>query len=149
MWVPRELDSDALREQCTCTCSAHACTRPATAAYQLGAYAVHVHVHVHMHVQLPRRAQDVFASQRLPRNYLLLAASYVPRLSHRRSGYHLLLAPCYYLLLAPTCYLLLATCSLPEVFASALFRMRCIAVVSPSGIRQSSKGCSTVRGVAR
>jgi hypothetical protein len=105
---------------------------------------------------IPRRAQDVFASQRLPRNYLLLAAFYVPRLSHRRSGYHLLLAPCSlllattcYLLLLATCYLLLATCSLPEVFASALFRMRCIAVVSPSGIRQSSKGCSTVRGVAR
>lgn len=63
-----------------------------------------------------------------------------------------------------TCYsllhMLLTTCCAPDVFASALLRMRCIAVVSPSGIRQSSKGaarvrvcvtpraCATVRGVA-
>ena len=99
------------------------------------ARAVHTHAHArppprissaHMQcMQYPRRAQDVFASDRLLRNYLLLATCY---------------------LLLATCYLLLATCHLPDVFASALLRIRCIAVVSPSGIRQSSKGCNTVRG---
>ena len=41
--------------------------------------------------------------------------------------------------------MLLTTCCAPDVFASALLRMRCIAVVSPSGIRQSSKGAARVR----
>ena len=43
--------------------------------------------------------------------------------------------------------MLLTTCCAPDVFASALLRMRCIAVVSPSGIRQSGKGGSTRKGV--
>lgn len=43
--------------------------------------------------------------------------------------------------------MLLTTCCAPDVFASALLRMRCIAVVSPSGIRQSGKGGSTCKGV--
>ena len=77
MCVQRELHSDALRVQCTRTCSAHACTRPAVAAYQLGAYAVHVQY---------TSARNVFASARLLLNYLRLATCYLLLTGRLRVG---------------------------------------------------------------